>query len=921
MQHLPDDSARTNRLDELLDKLAEDTRPMPPPERIALIRSNLDILMQPGQVVELRVLGVQGKRRTDSGYFGDPDKLARSAAAYEHRAEGIYITLNPVNPALTARANNRVKEYADHTSTDTDVLRRVWLPIDLDAVHPAGISSTREEHLAALRKAWECSRWLHQRGWGEPVFASSGNGAHLLYPIDLPNDALSAELVKGVLTALSDKFSDDAVKVDTATANASRIFKLYGTLARKGDSTPERPHRRALILSSPGKRDVVSHEQLALLIPSTQPQAAQPREVRAGSENAYGRAALEAEIATLRGTSTYRNVQLFRSAAALFSLAAGGVLTKGEVWHELMLSAQHIGLPEAEARKTIASAEKHGSSSPRSVPERVPKGDTGAPPPRISPALPVSGGNTPTPSPLMHIDDLDKLPPMRWLIEDILPADALVEVHGPPACGKTQVVFDMAQTLAATGKSVIYVVAEGLHGYRARKKAWQTFRKREAGKLFVWGKAVPLLQTEVVRDFISAVQSHQPALIVFDTLSRCSLGADENSQKDMNYILESLDIIRRETGATVVAVHHTNAGGLRERGSTVIRGGMDVMLEVSKDDDLIVLSCAKMKDAPEFSSMFFKGVSVDIGEDKPVPVLVSAERVVQTPADNLTSLQLEILRAVGMEMFNESGIKSSQLDEILPEGTRRSTKYHSLNTLIRLGYVRPHTKGDPYCITDAGRLKLSNALEGSMSAKSDMSKRSPSVFLWTLPEGCPMSSPIPPSLECGMDWTSDSSSAETGEDEAIQPTSAPIEHTSHEISTRSVSPMQPEEIALYARRAGIPYPTANGEDLYHIACFVPRSRRDAFEHGLGAAIALYYEAVCTHGEPPEPEPDVVERYLSSGLVSGSALYKAYMTACNDGHGTAFRETLARRAEKASNLLRMWLEGRKREEIVHVPKMY
>ena len=241
--------------------------------------------------------------------------------------------------------------------------------------------------------------------------------------------------------------------------------------------------------------------------------------------------------------------------------------------------------------------------------------------------------------------------------------------------------------------------------------------------------------------------------MVFDTLSRCSLGADENNQKDMGFILESLDKVRQETGATVIAVHHTNAAGGRERGSTVIRGGMTVMLEVSKEDDLIAVSCAKVKDSSEFATLYLKPVLVDIGEDAPVPVLIPAEKRLQTPADKLSSLQLDILRAVGMEMFAVSGIKSNQLDELLPASTKRASKYYSLNNLIRLGYVAPHEKGDPYKITEDGRLKLSNTEDAAVSVKSNMSKASPSPFIWTLPESCPMSSPIPHTYGCRIDDT------------------------------------------------------------------------------------------------------------------------------------------------------------------------
>jgi hypothetical protein len=45
-------------------------------------------------------------------------------------------------------------------------------------------------------------RQLASEGWPAPLLSDSGNGAHLLYPIDLPNDPESSELVKLCLRAL-----------------------------------------------------------------------------------------------------------------------------------------------------------------------------------------------------------------------------------------------------------------------------------------------------------------------------------------------------------------------------------------------------------------------------------------------------------------------------------------------------------------------------------------------------------------------------------------------------------------------------------------------------------------------------------------------------------------------------------------------
>src|SRR4051812_48239627 len=86
------------------------------------------LLCEPGQVVELRILNT--RRRTVSGYFNDPGKLALSAGEWSGRAAGVYMTLNPVNPALISRAVNRLQEYAKQTTGDTDIVKRQWLSID-----------------------------------------------------------------------------------------------------------------------------------------------------------------------------------------------------------------------------------------------------------------------------------------------------------------------------------------------------------------------------------------------------------------------------------------------------------------------------------------------------------------------------------------------------------------------------------------------------------------------------------------------------------------------------------------------------------------------------------------------------------------------------------------------------------------------
>lgn len=225
------------------------------------------ILTVPDQVIEVRVITDDG---IASGYFDSPVELAAKVGTLDGvpSVQGIYVTLNPVNPALLSRRANRIKMRLgkkDVTTADSDIVKRQWLPVDVDPVRPSGVSSTETEHAAAIAKARRIAEYLTGMGWPAPVLADSGNGAHLLYPIDLPNDDGSRDLVKHCLEVLASVFNDAVAQVDVANFNAARIWKLYGTMSRKGDSTVDRPHRRAAIIEAPEDPEIVEQTLLVRL--------------------------------------------------------------------------------------------------------------------------------------------------------------------------------------------------------------------------------------------------------------------------------------------------------------------------------------------------------------------------------------------------------------------------------------------------------------------------------------------------------------------------------------------------------------------------------------------------------------------------------------------------------------------------------
>ncbi len=243
-----------------------------------MISQSLAILAPDG-VVELRALDVPDGfgLRVVSGYFDFDHRAALVEAVIKQcaRAGGVYITLQHILPDCLARCANRARttRKSDPTTRDEDVLDYRWLPLDFDPARPAGVSSNEEEHEAALSMARSTRDALTAEGWPEPVMIDSGNGAHLLYK--LPLGWGSGERVQKTLKLLSARFSTARVQLDEKVFNPARIWKLPGSVARKGDSIPSRPHRLSRLLAVPETIEVLSLELLdRVLVVQSTPEAA-----------------------------------------------------------------------------------------------------------------------------------------------------------------------------------------------------------------------------------------------------------------------------------------------------------------------------------------------------------------------------------------------------------------------------------------------------------------------------------------------------------------------------------------------------------------------------------------------------------------------------------------------------------------------
>ena len=252
------------------------------------IRRALNLLTVPGSVVEIRGVDIPtkyGKPIIMAGYFNDLNKAAKAAVALNAREPaGVYIILNEITPRILAWSPNLLTEAPKHTTGDGHIIRRRWLPLDFGPVRPAGLSSTDAEHDAAKQSALRCRDYLREdAGWPDPILADSGNGWHLLYSIDLPPD--DGGLVENCIKAIAAEVDTPTIKTDLSVFNPSRIFKLYGTVARKAYPMPDEPHRVARLVEIPSTIQVVPKAKLEALAAMV----AKPAPTTSANDNGNGK--------------------------------------------------------------------------------------------------------------------------------------------------------------------------------------------------------------------------------------------------------------------------------------------------------------------------------------------------------------------------------------------------------------------------------------------------------------------------------------------------------------------------------------------------------------------------------------------------------------------------------------------------------
>ena len=242
------------------------------------IRRWWNLFVKDSGFTEVRILG----RFQYSGYFKSVDNLINAIKPYSDMDdEQMYFVLNRIDDACYGRQQSeKIVKSPKITTNDNDITRRNFVFVDFDPVRKSGTNASNEEFELAHKKAQDVFKFLRDKGFSEPIICKSGNGLHLTYKVDLPNDEETTETIKRFYEYLGSQFSDDKVDIDTKVFNLARLCKLYGTTAKKGANLQDRPWRMSEIIYVPKKLELTPFEkfkELADLLPKEEPKVAPNR--------------------------------------------------------------------------------------------------------------------------------------------------------------------------------------------------------------------------------------------------------------------------------------------------------------------------------------------------------------------------------------------------------------------------------------------------------------------------------------------------------------------------------------------------------------------------------------------------------------------------------------------------------------------
>lgn len=285
--------------------------------------------------------------------------------------------------------------------------------------------------------------------------------------------------------------------------------------------------------------------------------------------------------------------------------------------------------------------------------------------------------------------DLANLPEPEPLIGDTIDRNTLALLAGPWGSGKSFLAADWASCVA-TGKDwqgrethrgkVLLIMAEGVSGMHARLGAWEYAWRHQITDMALLPIAVNLMDARHRLHLFELAAEERYDLVVVDTLSRCMVGADENSAKDVGIVVDALERLRAASSGTVLAVHHTGKDRTTVRGSSVLEAAVDTVYQLDGGDGFLKLNRTKRKNGPVYDDHLLKLKQVEES------CIVEVANLSAVTADKIASART--LLTIFADTFADTGASKAELR--LVAKMPNASFHRALSALVKDGDLHNH---------------------------------------------------------------------------------------------------------------------------------------------------------------------------------------------------------------------------------------
>jgi hypothetical protein len=172
----------------------------------------------------------------------------------------------------------------------------------------------------------------------EPALLDSGNDICDIYATNLAAELMP--LVRAFLEDMSKLFSNEKVHVHDSLWKLPQILRVPEIWNKKKQSTPERPCRRAWIISIPEKRELVTAAMLSSVVPvGSQEEESEPTEEDTDCSNQV----LQRHVAWLKARKVQYAVEELADGSTLLRFRHCPLQEQGASGRSCLVACEQVG--------------------------------------------------------------------------------------------------------------------------------------------------------------------------------------------------------------------------------------------------------------------------------------------------------------------------------------------------------------------------------------------------------------------------------------------------------------------------------------------------------------------------------------------------------------------------------------------------